>query len=158
MKLATFVEQRWGTWGIFLIVLCSFVLTADALAYLLLLSTVAKVSTGQNYLLFVTASTILFGLGFAASTVGLWRRDNWGRLLFMGLIIIWAVARVGALFIYDSSVENIMVAAFYLVGGGAIVVYLRLPRIQAYFLPGEPAAIKIYAPSPEGEEAITKGS
>ena len=139
------VQRRWGSWGILLLGLWALVLVLVALSRLLLLSAVVgsegdlNLSQGQIWTVFILNG--LFGLAFAASAYGLWTRRHWGRLLFMGSIIVWAVFYVVALFIPgESSADSdygpgslILNLIPYVVGLTISVWYLNLPHIKALF-------------------------
>lgn len=139
------MQQRWGSWGIFVLGLWALVLVLVALSRLLLLSAVVaaesdlKFTQGQIWTVFVLNG--LFGLAFAASAYGLWTRRHWGRLLFMGSIIVWAIFYVVALFTSSelsassdygpgSLVFNLVP---YIVGLIVSVWYLNMPHIKALF-------------------------
>jgi hypothetical protein len=143
--LSAVVQRRWGSWGIFILGLWALVLVLVALSRLILLSAIVasesdlNLSQSQIWTVFVLNG--LFGLAFAASAYGLWTRRHWGRLLFMGSIIIWAVFYVVALFTSGelsagsdyrpgSLVFNLVP---YLVGLIVSVWYLNLPHIKALF-------------------------
>jgi hypothetical protein len=143
--LSAFVQQRWGSWGILLLGLWALVLALVALARLVLLSAVVgsggqeNMSQGQIWVVFILNG--LFTLAFAASAYGLWSRRHWGRLLFMGCVIVWAVFYVVALFTSRTPLANNDYTpgslAFnlipYVVGLLISVWYLNLPHIKVLF-------------------------
>lgn len=148
--MSAFVQRRWGSWGIFILGLWALVLTLVALTRLLLLSAVVgsgsqeNLSQGQIWVVFILNA--LLGLAFALSVYGLWTRRHWGRLLFMGTIIVWAIFYVVALFLSGVPANTDYTPgslAFnlipYLAGVILSVWYLNLPHIKALFDAQEPA-------------------
>ncbi|HXW00480.1 MAG TPA: hypothetical protein VEC93_18830 [Anaerolineae bacterium] len=143
--LSAFVQRRWGSWGIFILGLWALVLTLLALTRMLLLSAVVGSATqesiSQGLIWTVFFLNALFALGFAASVYGLWSRRQWGRLLFMGCIIIWSVFYFVALFLPGASSANSNYSAGalafnlipYIIGFLATIWYLNLPHIKALF-------------------------
>ena len=139
------VQRRWGSWGILILGLWALVLVLVALSRLLLLSAVVasesdlNLSQGQIWTVFVLNG--LFGFAFAASAYGLWTRRHWGRLLFMGSIIVWAIFYVVALFISGESSASsdygpgnlVFNLVPYIVGLIVSVWYLNMPHIKALF-------------------------
>jgi hypothetical protein len=144
-RVSAFVERHWGSWGILILGLWALVLVLVALSRLLLLSAVVgsesdlNLSQGQIWTVFVLNG--LFGLAFGASAYGLWTRRQWGRLLFMGSIIVWAIFYVAALFTSGESSASsdygpgslILNLIPYVVGLTVSVWYLNLPHIKALF-------------------------
>jgi hypothetical protein len=97
------IKTRFGTWGIFLLSLWASVLALVNLARILLLSESVQFlgsnvgpDQGQIWLIFVL--NVIFALGFGGSVYGLLKRYNWGRVLFMWLIVIWSGSNLIALF------------------------------------------------------------
>lgn len=94
---------------------------------------------GQVWTVFILNG--LFGLGFAVSAYGLWTRRNWGRLLFCGLLIVWAIFYIAALLLPggpasqpDYSLVTLVANTIpYLLGSGLAVWYLNLSYIKALF-------------------------
>ena len=140
--LSAFVQRRWGSWGILLLSLLGLVLAVWSFANLLLLSAVIEsgsqtdISQGQIWTIFILNA--LFGLTFAASAYGLWRRRNWGRLLFIGCIIGWSVFFVTALFTPGSLPADYTAGALILniiplIAAIAAILYLNLAHIKALF-------------------------
>jgi len=140
------VQQRnVSKWGIWICTAWALVLAFLAVANLLLLSQIVaysngQVSQGQIWAIFMM--NIIFGLAFAASTFGLWRRHNWGRLLFIWAIVIWSAINLVALFIpgFLFPIENQPSAGELTLGGVRFAVglvlplwYLNLPRIKTLF-------------------------
>jgi hypothetical protein len=153
--LSAFVQRRWGSWGIFILGLWAIVLALLALARMLVLSAVVgsamQEGISQGLIWTVFFLNALFALGFGASVYGLWSRRHWGRLLFMGCIIIWSVFYVVALFLPGASLANsnytVGVLAFnlipYIIGFLVTIWYLNLPHIKALFDAKESASEQI---------------
>jgi hypothetical protein len=132
-----------------ILILWAGILTLVACSRMLLLSVLvgansqAQVSQGQIWGVFIINA--VFGLGFAASVYGLWIRRHWGRLLFAGLIVVWAVFYLVAIlgssatFIQrDGSPGMLLLNTIpYLIGSGVTVWYLNLAHIKALFDPEE---------------------
>ncbi len=144
-RLSFLIQQRRGSWGILFLALWALVLAIVAFSRMLLLAAVVGVTTqetisqGQIWTIFMLNA--LFGLGFVASAYGLWVRRNWGRLLFIGMIIVWAGFYLVALFIpitlsstRDFSVLELAINLTpYIFGSVAAVWYLNLAYIKALF-------------------------
>ncbi len=141
-KLSAWVQGHWGSWGILILTLWALVLTLLAVVNILWLTAIVE-NTNQEIeisriWLFFLLNT-LFGLGFAVSAFGLWRLRNWGRLLFMGMIFIWAASYVLAWLISLSNSQPYSISELtlnfipYLLGAGLSIAYLNLPRIKALF-------------------------
>jgi hypothetical protein len=144
-QLSALVQRRWGSWGIFILGLWALVLTLVRLAQLLLLSAVvesggqADTDQGQIWLVFVLNG--LFSLAFAASAYGLWTRQHWGRLLFMGSVVVWSGFYIVTLFLpvavpateNRSPVTLIINLIPYIIGVIISIWYLNLPHIKALF-------------------------
>lgn len=139
------MQVNLSKWGVWICAAWALVLAFLAVANLLLLSQIVaysdgQVSQGQIWAVFIM--NVIFGLAFAASTYGLWRRQNWGRLLFIWTIVIWSAANFVALFIPGLLflVENQRSAGELTLGGIRFAVglilplwYLNLPRIKTLF-------------------------
>ncbi len=99
-----------GSWGIYIFALWALALAVTAFARLLLLTKANELyqNTADNqgllWLIFIMSS--LFGLGFAGSAYGLWKQRNWGRVLFLWLIVIWSGLNLMALLIFPSSLSD----------------------------------------------------
>jgi membrane protease YdiL (CAAX protease family) len=94
----------------------------------------------QVWIVFVV--NVGFGLAFAISIYGLWRRQNWGRLLFLWTIVIWSGFNFMALFapgiIFASDVQRtvseLTLNGVRFAAGVAIpLLFLNLPRVKALF-------------------------
>lgn len=140
--LSAFVQRRWGSWGILLLILLALVLTLLGLALMLFLSAVVRVSGQENmsqgrvWTIFILNA--LFSVGFAASVYGLWGRRNWGRLLFIGCITVWGAYYIIFLFIPAASSGNFGVGALLVnlipvVAVITAILYLNLAHIRALF-------------------------
>lgn len=144
-ELSAFVERRWGSWGILILGLWALVLAMVALARLVLLSAVVEsgnqnnVSQGQIWAVFILNALMV--AAFVACAYGLWTRRHWGRVLFMGCIVVWTVFYIVALVTSNTSLANNDYTpgslAFNLIPylGGVIVTvwYLNLSHIKALF-------------------------
>jgi len=121
------------------------VLAILAFANLLFLSTVVQMmgtddGPGQSQIWLVFLLNVLFLIGFAVSAYGLFRLDNWGRILFLWCIIIWSGFNLIAIFIpsfypdRDRSAEGVWFNGLrYGVGLIVPLWYLNLPRIKMIF-------------------------
>lgn len=104
---STFIRQNTGSWGIFIFALWALVLAVLALAQMLWLTKVVELSSneygnqGRVWLIFVLNA--LFAAGFGGSSYGLFRRQNWGRVLFLWAIGIWSGANLIAIVFFDPS-------------------------------------------------------
>lgn len=139
------MQRRWGSWGIFVLGLWALVLVLVAFSRLILLSAIVmsesdlNLSQGQIWTVFILNG--FFGLIFAASAYGLWTRHHWGRLLFMGSIIVWAISYIVALLTSGEWSANsdygpgslVFNLIPYIVGLIVSVWYLNLPHIKALF-------------------------
>jgi len=83
-----------------------------------------------------------FGVVFAFSTYGLWRRQNWGRLLFLWAITIWTSFNLIGLFLpVFISTSNGQFTISQVAANGIRfaltlvipLIYLNLPRVKALF-------------------------
>lgn len=139
------MERTWGSWGILLLTLWAVILTLLALARLLLLTQAVELFSDQFgtqmqiWIIFILNA--LFGVGFGASAYGLWRRHNWGRILFLWLIVIWSASNLFALFLNFINPAAASLAPIDMFLGllqgilGAIIPlwYLNIPRIKNLF-------------------------
>lgn len=97
------IKTRFGTWGIFLLSLWASVLALVNLARILLLSESVQLlgsngglGQGQIWLIFIL--NVIFVLGFGGSAYGLMKQYNWGRIIFIWLIVVWSGSNLIALF------------------------------------------------------------
>ena len=121
------------------------VLAIVAFARLLLLSKAVELYSNefgnQTQIWIVFLINVGLGLGFAASAFGLWRLENWGRLLFLWIIGIWSAFNLMAVFIINPlisetqySLPEILVNGFRVAIGLAISLwYFKLPHIKTLF-------------------------
>lgn len=88
---------------------------------------------------------IIFGVGFGASSYGLFRRQSWGRILFLWIILIWTGFNLLAIFLFRPVlpsnsglfIDNLFVSAVRFALGGVISVwYFNIPRVKARFSGG----------------------
>lgn len=139
------MHRRWGSWGIVIFILWAVVLAVVAFARLLLLSKAVELYSNefgnqvQVWLIFLINAGL--GLGFASSAFGLWRLENWGRLLFLWIIGIWTAFNLTALFIINPlvletqySLAEILVNGLRVAAGLVISLwYFNLPHIKTLF-------------------------
>jgi hypothetical protein len=82
-----------------------------------------------------------FGLGFGASAIGLWMRHQAGRLLFIGMIVIWSGLNIIGLFTSPGSTYSwgdiSLNLIRYLIGLVLPPWYLNLAHIKALFHSGD---------------------
>ncbi len=134
-------------WGVRLLSVWAFVLAALSLANLLLLTqTVEFISDqygnqGRVWLIF--GFGIIFAVAFGASGYGLWQQKNWGRLLFLWIIVIWfgfnllALLAPGLIYSNTTPRNTTAVITNGLRLSLALVIplwYLNRPQIKAVFL------------------------
>lgn len=90
------------------------------------------------WIIFVVNS--LFGMGFAVSAYSLWKRYNWGRILFMWLMVSWSGLNLFALHSpylsprQDLSFDGVLISSLRL-GFGIVLslVYFNLPGVKERF-------------------------
>ncbi len=134
------MQHRWGAWGIPIFSAWALVLAFVSVARMLLLSKAVELSgnqvgsPGQIWLVF--GLNTIFAVGFMAGAYGLWTRQNWGRALFLYIIIGWAAFIIIALFITNAAAPSPTV--FYdglraAVGLTISLWYFNLPRIKHLF-------------------------
>ena len=80
---------------------------------------------------------VILVLGFGASTYGLWGRRNWGRVLFLWLVVIWAGSNMIALLANPD--QNHTIGALlinglrFAVSAFIPLLYFNLPHIKTAF-------------------------
>lgn len=133
------------TWGIRLLALWALILAILAAGYLLVLSAsvelYSNVYHNQAQVWFIFLLNVGFSVGFAAGAFGLWRQLNWGRVLFLWLIVVWngvnllSVLAPGflALNVQESPLDLAINLIRYGVALLIPLIYLNLPRIKACF-------------------------
>jgi hypothetical protein len=114
------------------------------LANLLLLT----VSTGldraatQSQIWIIFILNVCFSLGFGASAIGLWQQRNWGRRLFLWMIVFWFGLNMLGLFVPELlfSANQSQTTSSLVLNGLRFVVglilplwYLNLPHIKVLF-------------------------
>ena len=137
-------------WGVHIIAIWAGILAFLALANLLILSRVVEIGgyepDSRNQIWLIFALNVIFGLGFAASAYGLWRKLNWGRLLFLWCIVIWSALNIAALFISHPSYSpgaRALNSLRFIVGPVVVLWYLNLARIKHGFNAGLPLTLEI---------------
>ena len=133
-------------WGIWICAAWALVLALLTIANLLLLSLAVEFYSNeygmQSRVWLIFGLNVVFGLAFAASTFGLWRQQNWGRLLFLWAIIIWSSFNFITLFIpnllfsagRDYTIRELTPNAIRFAAGVFVPLwYLNLPRVKAFF-------------------------
>ena len=90
-------------------------------------------SQGGVWLVF--ALDVLFCVGFGLSAYGLWKRCNWGRLLFLWLLGAWSAFELIGPFIANQDTFIDLTANVFRVAVGLLIAlfYFNLPRIKAFF-------------------------
>ncbi|MEW5959760.1 MAG: hypothetical protein AB1801_18700 [Chloroflexota bacterium] len=141
-----FVQQHFGnSWGIIAFVLWAVVLAVVAFARMLLLSKAVELysnqfgSQAQVWMIFIING--ILGIGFAASAFGLWRTDNWGRLLFLWIIGLWSGSNLLAMWVVNPLILGRQYGLADLLLNGLLVTtgliislwYFNLPRIKTLF-------------------------
>lgn len=144
-SLAAFVRRHWGSWGIPIFALWALVLAFLSFARLLLLTRVVQlggeVLENQSMIWLVFIFNTAFGLGFTGSAYGLWRRRNWGRVLFLWWIVIWSGFNWVAVFFnpalssnQEALISNLLINGLRLAVGVIISMwYFNMPHIKALF-------------------------
>jgi hypothetical protein len=115
------------------------VLAFIALSRLLFLSRVVQLA-GEEFgsqagVWLVFALDALFCVGFGLSAYGLWKRRNWGRLLFLWLLGSWSAFELIGPFVTNQDTFIDLTASIFRVAIGLLIalVYFNLPRIKALF-------------------------
>ena len=136
-------------WGVWICAAWALALAVLAVANLLLLTQAAGLyhddNGDQTQIWVIFLLNVCFGLAFAASTYGLWRQKNWGRLLFLWSIVVWSGFNFLALFapeILFSSSRQYTTSQLttngvrFMLGMIVPLLYLNLPRVKALFYTG----------------------
>lgn len=139
-----------STWVIRLVALWALVLAMLAIAYLLVLSNSADFVTNlygtQAQVWAIFGLNLMFALGFASSSYGLWTHQNWGRVVFLWTIGLWAGFNLLGLFASnlwwgverDDSLVSVAISGLRYAATLALPLwYLNLPRIKARFNAGK---------------------
>jgi hypothetical protein len=89
----------------------------------------------QPQIWLVFSLNVFFGLVFGASAYGLWRRQSWGRILFLWALVFWSAFDLISLFIgNDDTIPAIIVNVLRVAIGLVISLwYFNLPRVTALF-------------------------
>lgn len=114
------------------------------LANLLLLTVSVEFldATAQGRIWLVFIFNLGFSLIFGLSAYGLWQQRNWGRLLFMGGLAVWAVFNLTALLAPGNffstgqdftAGERLLNGLRHLIGLILPLWYLNLSQIKAIF-------------------------
>lgn len=132
-------------WIVRLLTIWALLLTILPFANLLLLTLSTELYDNQYgnqlqvWLIFILQT--IFGLIFAASTYGLWRYHNWGRVLFLWATAVWFsvnfVALFVPLFLFSGVQQNpptlILSGLRFAIAFVIPLWYLNQPRIRAVF-------------------------
>jgi hypothetical protein len=121
-------------------------LALDALAQLLLLTASVEFRDGegvsQAQVWFTFVLIVAFAVGSGASAYGLFKRHNWGRRLFLGVLTVWAGFNLIALFVPSLMLNQtytvnslILNGLRYILGFFLPLWYLNLPHIKILFQP-----------------------
>lgn len=145
------IRQHWAGLVVIIFAFWSFILALLALARLLLLSKSVELYSNafgnQSIVWLIFILNICFGLAFGASAYGLWRRHNWGRLLFLWTMGVWSGFYLVILVFWarptansNSLTSNPFIASFRF-GMGLLLSlwYLNLPHVKVLFRP-DPSA------------------
>jgi hypothetical protein len=147
--LSALIRDHVGSWGIFVFSLWALILTIVAVARIILLTGVVEFVNNeysnqlQIWIIFIL--NVIFGVGFGASSYGLFRRQSWGRILFLWTILIWTGFNLLAVFLFRSIlpsnngafVDSLPVNIVRFALGGVISVwYFNIPRVKARFSTG----------------------
>ena len=115
------------------------VLAFIALSRLLFLSRVVELAHeefgSQTGVWLVFALDALFCVGFGLSAYGLWKRRNWGRLLFLWLLGAWSAFELIGPFVANQDAFIDLTANIFRVAVGLLIAlfYFNLPRIKTLF-------------------------
>ena len=131
-------------WGLLIVALWAVVLALLALGQLLILSVAVQIANqeqgpGQTQIWTSFIFNLLFLFGFGGSAYGLFRRRNWGRLLFLWCVVLWAgfnLLALSPLFAASQSYatgELIVNVVRYLAALLLPLAYLNLPWVKAIF-------------------------
>ena len=133
-------------WGIRLIAIWAFVLAVIPFANLLLLTAAVEFYSNrynnQTQVWIIFFLQVCFGIGFAISAYGLWRYQNWGRVLFLWASTIWFGVNLIVLFIPDfiffsirqySTSELIWNGTRFFIALSIPLWYLTQPHVKAIF-------------------------
>jgi cell division protein FtsW (lipid II flippase) len=89
-------------YGIYIIALWAIVLGVQNLTNLLLISSSTQNAITQtpsaSSILFYQLVSVGFSLGFFVASVGLWRKANWGRFLFLITVVLFFMVSTVGLF------------------------------------------------------------
>jgi hypothetical protein len=133
-----------------LVAVWALVLAMLSFAYLLVLSSSADFVTNtygtQAQVWAIFGLNLIFGIGFASSSYGLWTHQNWGRVVFLWTIGLWAgfnlLGLLGAGLWWgvernDTLVSMAVSGLRYAATLALPLWYLNLPRIKARFSDGK---------------------
>lgn len=132
-------------WGIRIVAVWAVILAVLAISYLLLLSVSIELYSNlyqnQVYVWIIFMLNVGFTVGFSASAYGLWQQQNWGRVLFLWLIVIWTGVNLLSLLVPDLFLTSVQRPALaltldlirYAVALFVPLVYLNLPHIKTCF-------------------------
>lgn len=146
--LSEYVYRQWGSWGVLIFTLWALVLAMVALARSLLLTEAVELYSNrfgnQTQAVTVFALNLLLGLGFGIAAFGLWRRQNWGRILFLWLIALWSGFNFLAVFgnlaapsTRPYSLSNAIFDGLRMAVGLIVSLwYFNIPRVKALFQSG----------------------
>jgi hypothetical protein len=137
------------TWGIRVIAVWSLVLALLAVAHLLVLSAASAVGELQTAIPIwvVFLLNALFVAGFGVSAVGLWRIFEWGRRVFLGLIILWSVFNFASLAVQSNTPLASQTLLYdllrYVLALVVPLIYLNLPNIRHQFIINPTSEVKL---------------
>lgn len=141
--------QKSARWGVHIIAIWAGLLAFLAVANLLILGQVIEIGgyepDSRNQVWLIFGLNVIFGLAFAGSAYGLWRKRKWGRLLFLWCIVIWSGFNIAALFISPaySPGTRALNSLRFIAGPVVSLWYLNLAHIKHGFNGGLPVTVEI---------------
>lgn len=130
-------------WGVIILALWSLILALLTLGNLLILARSAGFfSMEQSRIWLVFILNVFFLISFSLSFYGLWQHHNWGRLLFLWSLGLWATFGLLALFMPNflstsartEAISSVLFNAFRYVASFLFpLLYLNLAHIKVRF-------------------------
>jgi len=138
-------NTRVTQWGITIVALWALVLAVLSFANLLLITSIVQsvtieVGILQSWMVF--SLNIFLLVTFSISAYGLFKREQWGRLLFLVSVSVWTVSNFFALFSPTYSPNQNYTNQYLLLNAFRYAValilplwYLNLPQVKLAFQP-----------------------